>query len=142
MPADPELVRVRRLARLLDTYLVDPALGLLVPGAGDVAGSLLGLYTVALAIKRRMSPVVIARMLLNLALDAVLGIVPVLGDLVDLGFRANQRNVALLEAHAGNHGRATARDWIIVVAAALAFVGALALAVYAAVSVVRWLVPG
>lgn len=136
-PHDPELARVGRLARLLDHYLVDPILGLLVPGLGDVAGSLLGLYAVALALQRRVSPVIIARMLLNLALDAVLGIVPLAGDLFDLGFRANQRNARLLADRASHGGRATARDWLLVIGAALVFVGALALAVYAVTALVR-----
>jgi len=42
--------------------------------------------------------VVLARMLLNLGIDMALGAVPVLGDLIDFAFRANQRNLALLEA--------------------------------------------
>src|SRR5689334_8756456 len=92
----PELERVRSLARVLDHYLVDPLLGLVFPGGGDLIGSLLGLYMVGVAVRRRMSPVVIARMLLNLALDAGLGLVPVAGDLFDFAFKAHQRNLALL----------------------------------------------
>lgn len=128
---DPGIARVRRFARLLDTYLVDPIVGLVLPGAGDVLGSLLGLYTIALAIQRRMSPIVVARMLLNLALDAVLGIVPLAGDLFDLGFKAHQRNARLLAEHAQIGGRATTRDWLAVGGAALAFAATVALAVYA-----------
>lgn len=134
---DPQLARVARLARLLDNYFVDPILGLIAPGIGDVAGSLLGLYAVALALQRRLSPVIIARMLLNLAIDAVLGIVPFLGDLFDLGFRANQRNVRLLADRAEHGGRATVRDWLLVAGAALAFIGAIALAAYAVTALVR-----
>src|SRR5213076_2964214 len=93
---DYELSRARKLARLLDGYFVDPILGLLIPGAGDVIGSLLGLYTLSVAIRRRVSPVIIARMLLNLGLDGLLGVVPLVGDLFDFGFKANQKNIALL----------------------------------------------
>ena len=128
---DRELQRVQTLARVLDTYLVDPLLGLLLPGAGDLAGSVLGLYAVGLALRRRVSPVVIARMLLNLSFDALLGAVPLLGDLFDLGFRAHQRNVRLLLERAESGGRATARDWLLVAGAALLFAGTVALAVYA-----------
>ena len=127
---DPEIDRARRLARLLDNYLVDPIVGLVLPGAGDVVGSLLGLYTVAIAFRRRVSPVVIARMLLNLGLDALLGIVPLLGDLVDVGYKANTRNVALLEARTETGGKATAKDWAMVIGAALAFGAAIALSIY------------
>jgi hypothetical protein len=132
---DPELERVRRFAKLLDTYLVDPVVGLLLPGAGDVVGSMLGLYTVLLAIRRRVSTVVIARMLMNLALDAAIGIVPLLGDLFDLGFKANQRNVALLAARTEIGGKATAKDWLAVIGAALVFAATIGLALYAIVRV-------
>jgi hypothetical protein len=136
---DAELDRVRRFARLLDNYLVDPVLGLIMPGAGDVIGGLLGLYTVAIAIRRRMSPVIIARMLLNLGIDAVVGIVPLAGDLFDLGYKANTRNAALL-ADRGPRGRATARDWLMVIGAGVAFIAVLALIVYLAIALARAIV--
>ncbi len=134
---DPDLDRVRKLSRVLDNRFVDPLIGLVLPGVGDLAGSLLGLYTVAIAIRRKLSPVIIARMLMNLALDAALGIVPFLGDAADWMFKANRRNLALLEARVDNRGKATARDWMAVVGAALAFVAAIGLVIYAIVSVVR-----
>lgn len=137
--ADRELQRVQLLARVLDTYLVDPLLGLLLPGAGDLAGSLLGLYAVSIAVRRRMSPVVIARMLLNLSIDALVGAIPLLGDLFDFGFRANERNVRLLVSRGEHGGRATARDWLMVAGAALAFAASLALAAYAVVLLLRLL---
>jgi len=82
-PMPAEIARARTLARVLDHYLVDPLLGLFLPGVGDLIGSLLGLYLVAIAVRRRMSQVIVARMLLHLALDAVLGAIPVLGDIAD-----------------------------------------------------------
>ncbi len=126
---DREIQHARTLSKVLDHFLVDPILGLILPGAGDVAGSLMGLYTVGVALRRRMSPVIIARMLLNLALDAIMGVVPLLGDIADVAYQANQRNVKLLEQRAMT-GRATARDWLLVVGAALLFVGAVAGTVY------------
>ncbi len=129
---DPQIERVRKLARVLDHKLVDPVMGLLLPGIGDVIGSLLGLYTVALAAKRKLSPVVIARMLLNLGLDAALGIIPVVGDLTDFAFKANERNVALLVDRGESGGRATRKDWLMVAGAALLFVAAVGLVVFLA----------
>jgi len=131
---DRELRRVQTLARILDRNLVDPVLGFLLPGAGDLAGSLLGLYAVSLALRRRMSPVVIARMLLNLSADALLGAVPLVGDLFDLGFHAHERNARLLVERAEEGGQATPRDWLLVAGAAVVFVGSLALAVYAVIA--------
>ena len=132
---DYELDRVKKMATVLDRYMVDPIIGLFLPGAGDVLGSLLGMYTVHMAFQRKLSPVIIARMLLNLALDALLGIVPLVGDLVDVGFKANQKNVALLEER--QTGKASAKDWAFVVGAALLFFGTIALSVFAIVSLFR-----
>jgi hypothetical protein len=132
---DP-LERVRTLTRVLDHYLVDPLLGLILPGAGDLIGSVLGLYVVGVALHRRTSPVIIARMLLNLALDAGFGFVPVLGDIADFAFKANQKNLALLSERPIG-GRATARDWLVVGGAALVFVAVFALAIYGIVALVR-----
>ncbi len=134
---DPELERVRTLSRVLDNRFVDPLIGFVLPGVGDLAGSLLGLYTVVIAVRRKMSPVIIARMLMNLALDAALGIVPLLGDAADMMFKANLKNLALLEARVENRGKATARDWMAVAGAILAFVAVVGLAIYVIVSVVR-----
>jgi len=136
-PPDAEVERARRLATILDRYFVDPILGFVIPGAGDVIGSVLGLYTVVLAVRRRVSPVIVARMLSNLAVDAALGIVPLVGDLFDLGHRAHTKNAVLLAERAEHGGRATARDWIAVIGAALAFVLAMGLAIYAAIALVR-----
>jgi hypothetical protein len=134
---DTELDRVRSLTRILDRFYLDPILGLVIPGGGDVIGSLLGMYTVMMAVRRRVSPVVIARMLMNLAGDALLGFIPLVGDLVDFGFKANQRNLALLEDRALHGGRATARDWLILIGAALAFVTAVVLVIVGIVALVR-----
>jgi len=128
---------VQALARILDRNFVDPILGLIFPGIGDLAGSLLGLYAVSLALRRRMSPVVIARMLLNLAADTLLGAIPLFGDLFDFGFRAHERNARLLAERAEHGGRATARDWLLVAGAAILFVGSLALAAYALIALLR-----
>jgi hypothetical protein len=136
---DPEVDRVRKLARLLDTYAVDPIVGLLLPGAGDLITSVFGLYTVSVALQRKVSPVVIARMLLNLALDALLGAIPLAGDLFDFVFKANEKNVELLVERSEHGGKASAKDWLMVVLAALLFVAAVALPIYLLVSFIRWI---
>ena len=132
---DVELERVRTLARLLDHYLLDPLIGLLIPGGGDVLGSLLGMYIVMIAVRRKAAPVVIARMLMNLAADAAIGFIPLIGDLADIGFKANMKNVELLEQR--KQGRVSPRDWLIVAGAALAFVVVIGFVVWGVVALVR-----
>jgi hypothetical protein len=128
---------VRTVARVLDRYYIDPLIGLFIPGGGDVLGSLLGVYTVMIAARRKMSPVIIARMLMNLAADAVLGFIPFIGDLFDIGFKANQRNVVLLEQATEHGGRATARDWVLLIGAVLAFLTVMGLIAWGIVALFR-----
>lgn len=135
-PAAPhgvEIERVRTFARVLDRYGVDAVLGFFVPGLGDVLGSLLGLYIVSIAMRRGVAGVVIARMLLNLGLDMVLGVVPVVGDLADVAFQANVKNLALLESRAATR-QARASDWLMVGGVAIGFVAVTALLVYAMIA--------
>jgi hypothetical protein len=107
---DDPLARARALTRLLDSaarvpgtsmrFGLDPILGLM-PGLGDVAGAALSGYVVLLASRLGAPTTVIVRMLGNVVVDTVGGTVPVLGDLFDAGWKANTRNLALLERHLG-----------------------------------------
>lgn len=78
---------------------LDAVIGL-VPGFGDMMGMLIGAAVILEAIRLRAPWMVIGRMALNLWLDGVLGSVPVVGDLWDFWFKANRRNLRLLEKHA------------------------------------------
>ena len=134
---DPEIARARTVARVLDGYFVDPVVGLIAPGLGDVLTSLLGLYIVGIAVRRRVSPLILARMLLNLGLDTAIGAVPLVGDLFDFAYRANHRNVELLSDRVATGGRATARDWLAVAGAAAVLVAAVGLVVWGITALVR-----
>jgi Domain of unknown function (DUF4112) len=101
--------RLQRLAWLLDSAIPLPGgyrVGLdgligLVPGLGDVVGALLSSYIVVEAARLRVPGSVLLRMLFNLALELVVGALPVVGDLFDVAFKANERNVRLIEASLG-----------------------------------------
>lgn len=101
--------RLKRLAWLLDSAIPLPGgyrIGLdgligLVPGLGDVVAALLSSYIVLEAARLRVPASVLLRMGLNVALELIIGAVPVVGDLFDLAFKANERNVRLLEASLG-----------------------------------------
>src|SRR5437773_4844952 len=95
---DRALVVAKVLSRWLDDRFLDPLLGLVLPGAGDLLGLALGLYPVWLAWRRRAPKPLLARMILNVAADAAGGAIPIVGDIWDFLFRSNARNVALLEA--------------------------------------------
>ena len=107
---DPARVeRLRRLAVLLDDSIPIPGtrfrIGVesivgLVPGAGDLAGGAFSLYILLQAARMGVPRPLLVRMATNLVVDVVVGAVPILGDLFDAGFKANMRNLDLLERHA------------------------------------------
>lgn len=117
------LIRLRRLSHLLDNAIalpgtqyrvgLDPFLGL-VPGAGDVAGTALSAYIVVQAASWRLPAATLLRMLFNVCLDWLGGTVPVIGDFFDVGWKANARNVALLEKHLTSGETSPAADrWVV-----------------------------
>ena len=77
----------------------DALLGL-IPGLGDVLGSLISTALVIEALRHKVPWRVIARMLFNIWLDGTLGAVPVIGDAFDLYFMANRKNLAILRKYA------------------------------------------
>jgi hypothetical protein len=91
----------------------DPIIGL-IPWAGDMITALFACTLVVQAHRMRLPRVVQLRMLLNVAIDVLLGIVPFAGDIADVFWRANSRNMAILEAHVARPGPASAGDWLFV----------------------------
>ena len=135
---DRALEAAETLAHWLDNRFVDPLLGVLLPGIGDLLGSALGLYPVLLAWQRRAPKSLLARMLLNLAADAAGGAIPVLGDIWDFLFRAHARNLDLLRTRArAGEVRGHWSDTFVVGGALLVLVAALALPVLGAVWLFR-----
>ena len=93
---------------------LDPLLGL-VPGLGDAAGALLAAWILVEAIRMGAPRATLARIASNIAIDALVGAVPVLGDVFDFVWKANLRNVALLERHAIDPAGAGKSDRLFVV---------------------------
>jgi hypothetical protein len=101
---------IRALARLLDSAFRIPGTGVrvgadsifgLVPVVGDLAGAALSGYIVLASARLGAPPSTLLRMLINIGIDTVVGSVPLLGDMFDAGWRANIRNVELLDSHLG-----------------------------------------
>ncbi|WP_227377029.1 DUF4112 domain-containing protein [Haladaptatus halobius] len=100
--------RVRMVSNLLDEafrvpgtnfrFGLDPVLGIL-PVGGDAAGALISLYIVGEAYLMDVPRHVLARMIMNVAIDAFGGSIPILGSLFDATWKANRRNRELLEKH-------------------------------------------
>lgn len=102
------LNQIRKLSRLMDTSIripgigfrfgLDPIIGL-IPGAGDLIATAISAYIVLMAVRFRLPRSAIGWMVFNVALEAVVGSVPLIGDLFDAYYKSNIRNLALLEKH-------------------------------------------
>jgi hypothetical protein len=115
-----DLGSLRTLQRLLDEAFRIPGTRLrfgwdaiigLIPWAGDVLTALLGIAVLVAAHRVRVPVIVLVRMLFNLAIDLLIGLVPFAGDVVDAFWKANTKNMALLERHAASPMPATTGDW-------------------------------
>jgi hypothetical protein len=108
------LARIDALATLLDTAFVIPGTNIrfgldavigLVPGIGDAITTLMSLYIVREARALGAPRLLVARMLTNVAIDGVIGAVPLIGDMFDVVWRANRRNIALVQRHFAHEPR-------------------------------------
>jgi hypothetical protein len=106
---------------------LDAILGLLVPVVGDAATAVVSLALLVLAWRERVPAVTILRMVVNIAIDALLGAVPVAGDIFDLFWRSNRKNLALIARHQGQgNAEPKTRDYLVVSGAFIVAVAALA----------------
>ena len=118
------LEALRNVAQMLDSAFVvpgtsyrfglDPILGL-VPGLGDLVSPLFTIGILWQARELALPRIVQLRMIFNVAIDSLVGAVPLLGDLFDFAWKANKMNLALLERHAQEERPASAGDWLFVI---------------------------
>jgi hypothetical protein len=91
----------------------------LVPGVGDIVAVVISALTLVVAAQARVPAVVLVRMSLNILLNAVVGLVPVVGELFAFWFRPSQRNYELLQKHVSSDGQlrgaSTWGDWVVVI---------------------------
>ena len=118
---DQAVARLDALATLMDAAFVIPGtnvrMGLdgligLLPIAGDLISSLVSSYIVWEARQLGVPRWMLARMMLNVAIDTAMGSVPVVGDAFDVMFRANLKNMALLKRYLERQTRPTAASSI------------------------------
>jgi hypothetical protein len=83
-----------------------------IPGVGDILGGIASCVILFAAWARGVSYVVLARMLANWGIEVLLGTVPVLGNLFDIGWKANRRNYALLTSSLADPQGAQRRSWL------------------------------
>lgn len=103
---EEKMVRLKTLSHRLDEAItipgterkigIDPIIGL-IPGGGDFVGGMLSLYIMHAGIAMGASRKDIIRMFGNVALEFIIGCIPIVGDLFDATWKSNQRNVRLIE---------------------------------------------
>jgi hypothetical protein len=106
------------------------ALGGLLPGIGDLLTGMASMLILQAAWQRGLPRVALLRMLVNIAFDTVVGSIPIAGDLFDVAWKANRRNVELMKKYsAGSERRHTLEDYVFLVLLALVTLALLALPV-------------
>ena len=124
-PGESKLRRwAERLVTLLDDrfripgtdvrFGLDPIIGIIFPGVGDAVTGTGAIGLLTLALRRGVPRVVIWRMILNILIDTIFGSLPVIGDIFDVAFKANRRNLELVLAHEGPEAKASVWDYLVV----------------------------
>ncbi len=144
----PGLVRARRISRVLDDLIripgtrrrvgLDPLAGLL-PGFGDWVTLVISLDLLFSAARLGAGAAVLARMTGNLLVDALVGMVPVLGDLFDFRWKANKRNLIILESLVHDREGTRRRSIWLIRAILGAAVGVVAAGIWVGWLVLRWI---
>lgn len=93
---------------------LDPIIGILFPGIGDAFSGSGSIGLLALAFRRGVPRVILWRMVFNIAIDAVFGSLPIVGDIFDVAFKANRRNLELIRAHEVPGAKASPGDYFVV----------------------------
>jgi len=145
VPEDRRMIALRGLQRLLDDVFRVPGTGIrfgwdpvigLVPWVGDVLTAIFSCAIIVQAHHLRVPRIVQLRMVMNVAIDVLVGVVPLVGDVADVFWKSNAKNFALLERHAAPDTKATRGDWLFVAGA----VSAILLIAAAPLIMVYWIV--
>jgi Domain of unknown function (DUF4112) len=141
------LRRLRRISHLLDNAIpipgtkyrigLDPILGL-IPGGGDLIGSIFAGYVVFKSAQMGVPRETLVQMATNIVFDTVAGTVPVAGDLFDVAWKANVKNIELLDAHLGSPEPGKKADWLFVVALLLGLMLIVGGIIFLSVTLLGW----
>jgi hypothetical protein len=122
-PKQRGLKQLNYLAKLMDAQFrvpgtnfrfgLDGIIGL-IPGAGDLSTFAVSGYMLWIMANNGASGFVLARMTFNILIDAIVGAIPILGDLFDVAFKANMRNMRLMQQHY-EEGRHRGSAWKLIV---------------------------
>ncbi|HLO47040.1 MAG TPA: DUF4112 domain-containing protein [Kamptonema sp.] len=143
------LRRIRQISHLLDNAIgipgtkyrigIDPILGL-VPGGGDFVAMVFSAYMIVTAAQMGVSQEKLVQMVSNVIVDTFAGTVPVVGDLFDVAWKSNIKNLALLEDHLGSPQIETTVNWWFVAALLGGLLLVMLLIISLSVAIIGWLI--
>lgn len=142
---------IKLISRLLDTFFVipgtrirfglEPIIGL-IPFLGDQVTALISAALLYRSVQHRLPKIALVRMALNIFINAIVGMVPIVGDIFVLWYKPNIRNYRILQRYAGQTTAVTGGDWwfvsILIGSTFFLIVVVTLLLVYATVSQFRW----
>ena len=142
---------IRFVSRLLDTFFVipgtrirfglEPIIGL-IPILGDQVTALISAALLYRSVQHRLPKIALVRMALNILINAIIGMVPLVGDLFVLWYKPNIRNYKILQRFAGQTSAVTTGDWmfvsILIGSTFFLIVVVTLVLIYATVSQFRW----
>ena len=142
---------IKLISRLLDTFFVipgtrirfglEPIIGL-IPFLGDQVTALISAALLYRSVQHRLPKIALVRMALNIFINAIVGMVPIVGDIFVLWYKPNMRNYRILQRYAGQTTAVTGGDWlfvsILIGSTFFLIVVVTLLLVYATVSQFRW----
>jgi hypothetical protein len=92
---------------------LDPIIGILFPGLGDAVTGAGSIGLLALALGRGVPRVILLRMVLNILIDVLAGALPIVGDIFDVAYKSNRRNLELIREHEAPESKPTGWDYAI-----------------------------
>lgn len=138
---------LKRLAELMDSkyegpfgfrFGLDGLIGLF-PIVGNMITSCVSLYIIIRAAALGCPPIVLLRMGLNVLIDNIFDLVPILGNIFDFMWRANNKNILLLEGYLVNPGRTVGSSRWLILATVLVMIAMMASLIYGAFYILQWL---
>jgi uncharacterized protein DUF4112 len=135
---------IEHLAKLMDGIIpigrwsigIDPILGL-IPGIGDLIGMFISMLIVMRAVQAGIPRIAVARMMTNIAIDTLIGAIPLAGDIFDFAFKANQKNLRIYEQSLYSGPAGAARHWGFFIALLAGAGAVIAGAIYIVMALVR-----
>ena len=118
---------------------IDPLIGL-IPGIGDTGSAMVSAIALLQAVRRGMPKIILARMAVNILVNELIGIIPIVGDAFSFWFKSNARNHRLVQEYAGGRRTAGRSDWLFVIGVLVALAVVVGAGIFVSLYVLQQLI--